>query len=256
MNWDRIRTYGWPALRLLGLAAVVGGVLLIGVLGWQWQSNATVGQVAVTGTTNASPDTVRHMARVDSGVVMGQIDAALVVDRVTRHPWVEAAEITKQRARRTLLISVTERTPAALVLNEKGAPTYYLDRAGYAMPLPDSGDYDVPLVRGLDAAYHPVQQLAPPSLRTVLKAVPGTDTEPLVAELVVQPDSAVHLVTAPIGRHDALTVRVGTGQISTKLRRLRAFAEQVLTTSPEKNISEIDLRFGGQIVTRERPLDG
>ncbi len=256
MNSDRLGTYGRLALRLLGLAAVVGGVLTIGLLGWQWHSNATVGQVAVTGTSNVVPDTVRRMARVDRGAVMETIDAGLIVDRVTRHPWIEGAEITKQWARRTLMISVTERTPAALVLNEDGGPAYYVDRAGYAMPPPDSGGYDVPLVRGLNAEYHPVQQVAPSSLQTLLKAFPGTDAEPLVAELVFQPDSTFHLITGPIGAHDALTVRLGTGRFPTKLRRLRAFAEQVLRTSPAKNIAEIDLRFRDQIVTREHPLDG
>lgn len=255
MDSDRLKTYGRLALRLLGLGAVVGGVLVIGLLGWQWQATVKVEEVAVSGATNAPPDTVRHMARVDSGTVMETIDAALIADRVTRHPWIEAADITKQRARRTLLIAVTERTPAGLAIDEDGDPAYYLDRAGYAMPLPDSGAYDVPLVRGLGAAYHPVQQVAPPSVRTVLKALPGTDAEPLVAELDVQPDSTVQLVTAPIGPHGPLTVRLGRGQIPTKLRRLRAFAEQVLTANTEQTIAEIDLRFTGQIVTRERPLD-
>lgn len=229
---------------------------MIGVLGWRWQSTATVKRVAVSGATNAVSDTVRHMARVDSGTVMETIDEGLIVDRVTRHPWVEAAEVTKQRTRRTLLVSVTERTPAALVIKGNGDPAYYLDRDGYAMPQPDSGGYDVPLVRGLDADYHPVQQVAPRSLRTVLRAFPGTDAEPLVAELALQPDSTVNLVTEPIGPHEALTVRLGTGQIATKLRRLRAFTEQVLITNHKKKITEIDLRFNGQIVTREQPLDG
>lgn len=256
MNSDRLSTYGHLALRLLGLGVVVGGVLVIGLLGWQWLSNATVGQVTVTGTVNAPPDTVRHMTRVDSGTVMQTINESLVVDRVTRHPWVETAEITKQRARRTLSVSVTERTPAALVIDEDGGPAYYLDRTGYAMPLPDSGGYDVPLVRGLTAEYHPVQRVAPPSLQTVLGALPGTDAEPLVAELAMQADSTVQLVTAPIGNHGPLTVRLGTRRIPEKLRRFRAFAEQVLTTTAEQNIAEIDLRFDGQIVTREHPLDG
>lgn len=256
MNWDRLQTYGSLALRLGGLFAVVGGVFVLGLLGWQWQSSVTVGQVAVTGGQHTPPDTVRHLARVDSGTVMETIDGALVADRVERHPWVQAAAITKQRARRTLQVTVTERTPAALVVNKAGRPVYYLDRAGYAMPCPDSAGYDVPLVRGLGAEYHPVQPVAPPSLQSVLGALAGSDAAPLVAELAVQPDSTVQLVTAPIGNYGALPVQIGRGRISTKLRRLRAFAEQVLTTMPKKNITAIDLRFDGQIVTQEPSLDG
>jgi cell division protein FtsQ len=256
MNLDRAKTYGWLALRLLGIAAVVGGVLVLGLLGWQWQTTVQVERVAVTGTTHTPADTVRHLTRVDSGAVMETIDAALVADRVTRHPWVERADVTKQRARRTLHVAVTERTPAALSIDAQGDPAYYLDRHGYAMPLPDSAGYDVPLVRGLDAGYHPVRRLAPPSLRDVLSALHTSEADALVAELAVQPDSSVRLVTAPVGAHGALPVRLGTGRIGSKLRRLRAFARQVLATRPKRPVAEIDLRFEGQIVTRERPLDG
>jgi cell division protein FtsQ len=256
MNLDQLKTYGWLALRLLGLAAVVGGVLTLGLLGWQWQSSVTVGQVTVTGVRHAPPDTVRHLARVDSGAVMETIDGALVADRVARHPWVKTADVTKQRVYRTLQIAVTERTPAALVVDASGHPAYYLDPAGYAMPLPDSDAADVPLVRGLEAEYHPVRRVAPSALRAALSALPASGADPLVAELAVQPDSSVRLVTAPIGPHGALPVRLGTGDIPAKLRRLRVFAEQVLATDADRAIGEIDLRFDGQIVTRDQPLDG
>jgi cell division septal protein FtsQ len=73
-------------MRRLGLAAVVGGVLVLGLLGWQWQSTVTVGTVAVSGTHHAPVDTVRRLARVDSGMVMETIDGTLVADRVSRHP--------------------------------------------------------------------------------------------------------------------------------------------------------------------------
>ena len=256
MNLDRLKTYGWLALRLLGLGAVVGGVLVLGLLGWQWQSSVQVSRVTVTGVHHAPADTVRRLARVDSGAVMETIDGALVADRVARHPWVETAEVTKQRVYRTLQIAVTERVPAALVVDASGRPAYYLDRAGYAMPLPDSGAADVPLVRGLGAEYHPVRRVAPRALRATLTALPASGADPLVAELALRPDSSVRLVTAPIGPHGALPVRLGTGDIPAKLRRLRAFAEQILATETDRPVGEIDLRFDGQVVTREQPLDG
>jgi cell division protein FtsQ len=256
MEIDRVKTYGWLALRLLGLAAVVGGVLVLGLLGWQWQASVEMEEIAVTGVRHAPTDTVRHLARVDSGTVMETIDAALVADRVSRHPWVKGVNVTKQRARRTLHLGITERVPAALAIDRQGDPAFYLDRSGYAMPIPDSADYDVPLVRGFDAEYHPVRQLAPPSLRGAIRALHTTGTKSLVAEVVVQPDSSIRFLTAPIGGHGPLPVRMGTGDFSGKLRQLRAFTEQVLARSSDAEIGEIDLRFDGQVVTRTRPLDG
>jgi len=256
MEIDRVKTYGFLALRFLGIAAVIGGVLVLGLLGWQWQATVTMERIAVTGVTHAPADTVRHLARVDSGTVMETIDAALVADRVTRHPWVKRVDVTKQRARRTLQLAITERTPAALAIDGSGNPVYYLDRDGYAMPIPDSADYDVPLVRGFDAEYQPVRQLAPPSLRRAIAALRTTGTESLVDEVLVQPDSSVRFLTAPIGEYEALPVRLGNDRFSAKLQQLRAFAEQVLARSSEAEIGEIDLRFDGQVITRKQPLDG
>jgi len=266
---DTLDTYGRPALRLLGLAAVGGGVLALAWLGWQWKASVTVGNVAVTGVRHAAPDTLRRLARVDSGTVMDSVRTSLVADRVARHPWVRTAAVTKQHTRRTLRVAVTERTPAALVIGEDGRPAYYLDPRGHAMPCagctaaqaegaaPDSTAPNVPLVRGLSAEYHPLDRVAPPRLRAVLSALPATGTAPLVGEVQVRPDSSIHLRTTPVGEHGPMAVRMGDGPVRPQLRRLRAFAEQVLAApGPAAGpIAEIDLRFDDQIVTREHPLD-
>lgn len=255
MNWTQAKTYGRLASRLLGLFAVVGGVVALGFQGWQWQSTVKMNEITVTNNRHAPADTVRHLARVDSGTVMETIDEALVADRVARHPWVEGAEITKQRAQRTLQISVLERTPVALVIGRTGDPSYYLDRQGYAMPLPDSARYAVPLVRGLDADYHPMRQFGSSQLQTVLGALPNSGVDGLLAEIIVADAGTVRLMTTPIDPHGSLRVRLGSSDVEAKLHRLRAFTKQVLASDTDRSIEEIDLRFDDQIVTRTHPLD-
>lgn len=259
MTRDQASTFSRHALRLAGIGFLVAGVGALGLLGWQWRTSARVDRVAVTGAKHAPPDTIRRLARVDSGAVMTEVDPILVTDRVVRHPWIKSATITPHWMYGTLTIAVTERTPAALAVDAKGHPVYYLDRAGHALPLPDSAGYDVPLVRGLDAETpwtRPDTIQAPTSLRRVLAALPTSDMADLVAEIEVRPDESVRLVTTPIGAHDAISVRLGTGHVPKKLRTLHAFARQVLATQPDAPIGEIDLRFDGQVVTRKQPLDG
>ncbi len=259
MTSESTTTFSHRLLRLAGMVVLVGGVGTLGVLGWQWRASATVDRVAVTGTQHAPPDSVRHLARVESGTVMIEVDPTVVADRVTRHPWIEDASVTPRWMYGTLTIAVTERTPAALAVDRQGRPTFYLDRAGHAMPVPDSAGYDVPLVRGLDAKTpwtQPDSVHGPSSLRRVLAALPDAGVADLVAEIKVQPDSTVQLVTAPVDGHDALSVRLGTGKVTKKLRTLRAFTRQVLANQSDASIEQIDLRFDGQVVTRTEPLDG
>jgi len=255
MHRSHDRTYERSGLSLLGLVALVGVLGILGLLGWRWQSSRTVQHVVVDGAQHASTDTLRHLAQVDTGTAFGTIDGSLVVDRVERHPWIETARVAKQPLRRTLRIGVTERTPSALAVDEHGRPAFYLTRRGNAMPVPDTAAYDVPLVRGLDGDYHPVRRVAPVRVRGVLSALDGSDARPLVGEIVVQPDSTVRLLTTPVGDHGVIPVRLGPGDPKPKLRQLRAFAEQILATQPDRSIDEIDLRFDDQIIAREHPLD-
>lgn len=253
MAREQAATFGRRTLRLGGIVLLGVGVVALGLVGWQWRANATVGHIAVRGTQHAPPDTVRRLAGVDSGAVMGDVDPALVADRVERHPWIERAEVTNRWMRRTLAIAVAERSPAALAIDTRGRPAYYLARTGHAMSIPDSTGYDAPLVRGLHGEYHPVRRLAPPLLRDVLTALPETGTTDLVAEIEMRPDSTVRIVTAPVGEHGAIPVHLGADNVSKKLRALRAFARHVLAAKPNAPIEQIDLRFDGQIVARKHP---
>lgn len=259
MTRDQATTFGRRILRFGGIAVLVVGIGALGLLGWRWRASATVERVAVTGTQHAPPDSVRRLAQVDSGAVMIEVDPILVADRVVRHPWIKSATVTPHWMYGTLTIAVTERTPAALAVDPQGRPAYYLDRAGHAMPLPDSAGYDVPLVHGLDTETpwtRPDSVQSPSSLRRVLAALPASDVADLVTEIEVRPDGAVRLVTMPVEGRDAISVRLGTGDMSKKLKTLHAFARQVLSrppSGPNAPIEQIDLRFDGQVVTRAQP---
>ena len=236
--------------RRLGLAAALAVVVVLGVLGWRWQATLSVSAVSVVGTTHAPPDSLRALARVDTGTALYDIEPTLVEDRVRRHPWVQDASVMRLPTG-TLRISVTERTPVALAMTTDGTPAFYVDRHGFCMPLPDSADYDVPLLYGVAEAYSPTQPVAHAAVRKLLDALTASDARDLVAELAVQPDSSLRLYTRPTTAHDAIRVEVGRDAFPRKLRRLQAFWTQAVQPRPSTQFSAIDLRFDSQIVTKE-----
>jgi cell division protein FtsQ len=236
--------------RGLGLAAALAVVVALGALGWRWQATLDVSAVSVVGTTHAAPDSLRALARVDTGTALYDVEPALVEDRVRRYPWVQDASVMRLPTG-TLRISVTERTPAALAMTTDGTPAFYLDRHGFCMPLPDSADYDVPLLHGLADAYSPTQPVAHAAARDLLVALAASDAHDLVAELTVQPDSTLRLYTRPTTAHDAIRVEMGRDAFPRKLRQLQAFWTQAVQPRPGTQFSVIDLRFDSQIVTKE-----
>lgn len=236
--------------RRLGLAAALAVVVALGVLGWRWQATLDVAAVSVAGTTHAPPDSLRALARVDTGAALYDIEPALVEDRVRRHPWVQDASVMRLPTG-TLRISVTERTPAALAMTADGTPAFYVDRHGFCMPLPDSADYDVPLLYGLADAYSPTRPVAHTAARDLLEALTASEARDLVAELTVQPDSTLRLYTRPTTAHNAIRVEMGRDAFPRKLHRLQAFWTQAVQPRPNTQFSVIDLRFDSQIVTKE-----
>jgi cell division protein FtsQ len=212
--------------------------------------------VEVSGAIRADTAQVIRLAALPDSTVLSAVDPRLVADRVQRHPWVHTARV-RRLPTGTLEIRLQERAPAALVLGADGRPRHFLDSEGHALPLIEGVVYDVPLLRGAvpDApATRPVQDAELVQLLEALDAA-SPEIDALVSEIAYQRGSAV-LRTPPVSGHPALTVLLGSGSYPDKLERLRAFYDQAVLSRPGHAIHVIDLRFDGQVVTREAPPAG
>ena len=239
-------------MRYLGGAAAVLVLAGLVVLGLQWRATLRCEQVVVIGAQHAPPDTLRRLAHVDTSDLLFDIDPVLVADRVQRHPWVQAAEATRLPTG-ILRIQVQERQPVALVLDRQGHPAHYLDGNGFAMPLVPGTAYDVPLLRGVSEAYHPVRPVEDAGLRDWLAALAAArdETEALVSEAEWRRDGELWLRLTPVGDGAALPVRLGRAPFAPKLERLQAFWRQAVLPRSHYSYDIIDLRFDSQIITRE-----
>ena len=242
--------------RLAGIALVTAAVLGAAVLGWRWHRDLPVRRVVVAGADRAAPDSLKALARVDTGQALYALSPRLVADRAERHPWVRSASVSR-RADGTLRLAVEERTPAALVLRD-GAAVYYLGRDGYPLPHSDSSRaaaFDVPLVRGLDEPFQPMHPTDHEALRRLLDALnERSDARALVSEIRVGKRALRLRTVPPAGRARGAEVRLGTQGFPNKLRRLTAFWRQAVDEQPRTAFRTIDLRFDGQIVARQDSL--
>jgi cell division protein FtsQ len=231
-------------------------LLLGGVLGWQWQARQPLVRIEVTGTQHADRDALVGLAGLDSSMTLYDIDPVIVADRVRRHPWVADARVWRL-PNGTLSIRVEERQPALLVIDRRGRPERYLDPAGFQMPVVASAAYNVPLLRGLEEDYNPVQPVRQESLRELLAALPGLDPEldALISELEIRAPGEIWLYTPPLTDHDAIPVRLGRSGYAIKLQRLQAYWRQAVLPRPDKAFKMIDLRFDSQIITQEETTE-
>lgn len=234
-------------LRRLALVALALGL----VAAWVWQRTLPFERVAVVGTAHAPVVEVERLVGVtpDSTALYG-LDPDLIAGRAERHPWVRRAAV-RRLPTGTLRVRVEEREPVALVLGADGRPSHFLDAQGFMMPPSPSALYDVPVVRDAPP-YHAVQPVADPALRALLAALAQADdaTLALVSEVAWGPSPT--LWTTPTTGHGSVPVRLGRGgDPGDQLRRLRAFWDQSVLPRPAHDFRLVDLRFDGQVVTRE-----
>ena len=234
----------WLTVLTLVVVAGLGGV------GWYHAQTLTCRRIDVSGTRHADPAELLERARVDTGMVLFDLEPHLLEDRLAGDPWVQAADVTRLPTG-TLSIRIQERTPVALALDATGSPSRYLDRFGFAMPLVRGAHYDVPLLRGVKP--EPARPLDQPAARALLEALAGLDaeTDALISEFELRSTGEVWLYTAPAGTRGAIPVRLGSSGFAPKLARLKAFWHQAVLTRPEVKYAQVDLRFDSQVVTQE-----
>ncbi len=235
------------------LARRAGLVVLLLILGaaWMWQRTLPLEAVAVVGAVHAPADEVIALTQVElDSVALFSLSPALLADRAQRHPWVRTATI-RRLPTGTLRIAVDEREPVVIVLDGSGRPSHFLDAEGYAMPIEAATPalYDVPVLEGAPD-YHPMQPVASASLRSLLSAL--SRAEPSTHALVSEIDwRRATLWTSPTSGHETVPVRLGRFDHDAQLRRLRAFWDQAVLPQPEVTFASVDVRFEGQVVTRE-----
>ncbi len=242
------------ALRLTAVAVLLVGLGAVLALGWQYATTLPVRAVTVSGNVHADADALVALAAVPDSALLLDLDPVVLADRVQRDPWVAEARVTRWMTG-TLALSVRERAPTALVLDDAGRPSHYLDRAGFQMPVTPSAlraGYDVPLVTGRVEPFNPVRTVEDAALRELLDALAmaGPATDALVSGVERTADGPFVLHTAPTPAGRAVPVVLGQDGFAEKLRRLHAFWDQAILAQPDLPLRRVDLRFDGQIVTQ------
>lgn len=234
-----------------GRALLAAGLVVLVAVGTYHRYTLRLAHVDVRGAHHADVDALVALARVDTAVLLYDLDPDVIADRVARHPWVATARATRLPTG-TLALDVTERVPVAAVLGPDGRDAYYLDAHGFTLPAVDGAFFDVPLLEGV-ARPHPTQPVPQRGVRELLGALATLtpDEHALVSNLRVEPDGTVTLYTTRAPQGSTLPVLLGRSGFRAAFTKLRAFWDAAVLTRPGTRFDHLDLRFSSQIITRE-----
>ena len=234
-------------LRFLIALAILAPISAGASIGWEqlWQRPCT--RLRLKGVQYADRAALETL-------ILDTMDARIVADRLRRHPWVRSSGAICYPTG-TLTVWIDERVPRALVLTPNGVANYYVDRAGFMMPVDTVIAFDVPVIHGISEPYRPLKPMEDPGMRALLAMLPNLEApvDSLISELVFE-GPELEVITRPTPAGSAARVRLGSEEWHARLARLHAFWEQHMLLHPDRRFERIDLRFEGQIITQEKPV--
>ncbi|MFH5833918.1 cell division protein FtsQ/DivIB [Halalkalibaculum sp. DA3122] len=235
----------------LNLAPWLASVLLLLVVavaaGVYWNRTMIIRDVEYTGHHFVTEQELTEQVHIPTGISPDSVDFMAIINKLETVPYVKQADVNVEPSG-NLSVHVTERQPIAMLAN--GENKIYVDQDGIRLPLKLGKTVDVPIVYGFQTA--PVSdtltsgswdqvrsflmELNNSSFsRATISEIAWTDSEGIVA---LSHENGVKLV-------------FGKGEFSRKFRNWKAFYSEVVREKGIRKMRSVDLRFEGQIVTRE-----
>ncbi|HET9869720.1 MAG TPA: FtsQ-type POTRA domain-containing protein [bacterium] len=239
---------------LLKAGLVVG---LVGALAWskvrtsdllQQMSGLTLARISVVGTHFLTEDQVAQAVRAPLGENMFKLDLAAVSAQVGSLSWVKRVFV-ERRLPKTLLISVVERRPAALL--DEGS-LYAVDGEGRILaPSPALSGVDLPVVSGLS--------FPPEAVGTTEEAGSLKPALDFLAFLRKQDGSLAQDVSEvnlsqpgclQVTFLDGVTARFNPGVTDEELRHMALVLGDL--NEKGKKAASLDFRYKGEVLVRAR----
>lgn len=220
------------AVLLVGCPAVAGTWLLT-------SPRFAVAEVEVQGARHVPETWVTQRLEPFVGRNLLGLDLAAASRALTKHPWAEGFEVTKQLPDR-LVVTVRERRPAARL--ERSGRSFFADAQGRPIVAVDSTPLrldDLPRVRDAGAGADAVP-LALAVVRELARVRPEWAAAPLDIDVISKDDVRLHAAALPF------PLRLRPGDVESKIRRLEELLPRLRRAYGEPGA--VDLRLARRII--------
>jgi len=242
MSARRSVKYAMAMLLVLTVGLVIAANL--------WKSDLKVKRVTIEGNRIVETAEIMQLVNIKKNVQLEDIDLTAVRRSILSHYFIKDA-IVERDLPATLKISVTERTPLAIINSDQ---ILYLDEDGVVLPHSISKQlFDLPVLTGAPAgiALTPGTTIKDDDIREALKILTTSKLVSkelchLISEVRLRNGGDIVLYAAEWG----VPVIFGRGEVASKLVRLEAFWDDVVREQGSENLQYVDLRFDDQVVVR------
>ncbi len=228
---------------------IAGALLVMGLAvlaGFYWEQNMTIREVRFEGNYFVSTQQLQQQVEVPTGIKPDSLDFMKIIHQVERIPYVQKTDLQVEPGGE-LLVSITERRPAALLMSDK--VKYYVDLEGVVLPKITGKPVDVPLLYGFNA--EGTDTLKGEAFYAVRDFLAAMNKKPVsnatISEIAWTSDNGVVALT----HENGVKLVFGKTEFKRRLRNWEAFYGEVIKSKGIASMRSIDLRYRNQIVTRE-----
>lgn len=228
---------------------IIGALLLAAIVAGYYFNRATIiKKVEVAGNTFTPATTVIKKANVPLNTPPDSLPYLRIIKDVETLPYVKEATV-RVVPPTTLLIRVSEREPVGILADQQNQP--YFDANGIVMPH-EAGKANVPLVYGLrrTAPGDTLKGKAATQITAFLKAAQNHQFASLTLSEVGY-DSNDGVIA--LSQDNGVKLLFGHDDFDRALRNWEAFYQQVVPHKGMDKLASVDLRFVGQVVTKDAP---
>lgn len=232
-----------PYTALLVCIAVLGFLVL---LSSQWRSRQMIRGARVEGNVLLDEKEVLEYAAIAiDSVSMAHVRLQDARDRVAKHPFVKNVAVTMQTGE-TVVVKIEERVPVASILMQDGT-VQYVDADGVVLPHRfTSKTLDLPFLSGM-ADKNGVDTLVLKQALGIVRALDATDRQLYrnISEVAARDGGFVLRTT-----DGAIPILFGDAAgADEKVYKLSAYWKKQVFQGDIPDVSYIDLRWNGQVIT-------
>jgi len=207
-----------------------------------------VTRIQVSGCERVDPHTVIQQAQIPSGANILSLDLDEISHRLSSHPWIAAAVISREIPDR-IRIQITERKPLALV---KGRHFYLMDQEGlcFTSVIP-SEHAGLPIITGLDSETFDQGSKLPRELTVLVEELYRESTIRLPWRLISEirwnnKNAGLSIFMVQGG----IQIDLGSGNYGPKLVKLERVLRYLEEQGLHNQLKGIDLSRGDRVFVR------
>lgn len=225
------------------LVAIVGGISL----GWYFNRMAHIKSIVVGGNFFTETGIILDKAAIPVDISPDSVSFLEAINRIETLPYIKEAMMSKRPSGR-LEVRVVERQPIGLLIN--GSSRRYFDEDGVVLPVVMGKTIDVPLVYGIGirAVADTLESVAFTEVRDFLLIARN---DPVAAstlsEIAWSPEEGI----VALSTENGIRIVFGSLNLAEGIRNWNLFYTQVIAIRGASEFSSVDLRFNGQVVTKE-----